>query len=72
MVEAAPNPPASDSPINSLLHTPHSDAFAFSDQEKHVLRLYDQLAELELEHALYEAQNEGLHHISYLRSESGH
>jgi hypothetical protein len=57
MLDAAPKP-ESNPPVQNLLLTPHCDAFAFSDQEKHILRLYDQLAELELEQSLYKAQNE--------------
>jgi len=50
----APSKPDTKVDISSLLQTPHCDAFAFSNQEKHILTLYDQLTELELEQALYE------------------
>ncbi|PVI07329.1 hypothetical protein DM02DRAFT_608876 [Periconia macrospinosa] len=43
------------SDLSSLLHTPHSDAFAFSDLEERVLQLYDQLRELELQRSLIKA-----------------
>jgi hypothetical protein len=43
-----------------LLQTDHSDAFAFSESEKLVLQLYDQLKELELEQSLLQAQQSGL------------
>jgi hypothetical protein len=44
---------------SDFLNTPHSDAFAFSDLEKRVLDLYDQLRDLELQKSLLEAQESG-------------
>ncbi|KAF2191433.1 hypothetical protein K469DRAFT_720443 [Zopfia rhizophila CBS 207.26] len=43
---------------SDLLQTKHSDAFAFSDQEKLILKLYDDLQELELQQSLLEAHKE--------------
>ncbi|KAF2464703.1 uncharacterized protein BDR25DRAFT_271316 [Lindgomyces ingoldianus] len=57
MVDAAPKPRNPDD-YSDLLHTSHSDAFAFSEREQLVLELYDQLRELELEQSLLKAQNE--------------
>jgi len=47
---------------SSLLQTPHSDAFAFSETEQRVLQLYDQLQELGLQEGLIEAQVKGTPH----------
>ena len=47
-----------------LLHTNHTDAFAFSDTEKLALQLYDQLKELELQQSLLQAQQSGTFGIS--------
>ncbi|KAF2263709.1 hypothetical protein CC78DRAFT_581088 [Lojkania enalia] len=49
--------PQDPNDYSDLLQTAHSDAFAFSDQEVLVLKLYDQLRELELQQSLIEAQN---------------
>ena len=58
--------PESKVDLSSLLQTPHCDAFAFSDHEKRILSLYDQLAELELEQALYqESQSTPSFHSMY-------
>lgn len=49
-----------------LLKTSHSDAFAFSDVERRVLELYDQLRELELQQSLLHAQQTcGSHCLTY-------
>ena len=53
---------------SDLLQTSHSDAFAFSPQEKHVLELYGQLRELELQQSLLQAQDERTMHVHVLRS----
>ena len=43
-----------------LLQTTYSDAFAFSDDERLALQLYDQLKELELQQSLLQAQQSGM------------
>lgn len=58
MSDAAPAP-QNPNDYSDLLQTNHSDAFAFSDTETLVLRLYDQLRELELQRSLLEAQEAG-------------
>jgi hypothetical protein len=45
--------------FSDLLQSNHSDAFAFTESEKLVLKLYDQLRELELQHSLLQAQQAG-------------
>jgi hypothetical protein len=42
-----------------LLQTNHSDAFAFSENEKLALQLFGQLREIELEQSLLQAQQPG-------------
>lgn len=58
MVDAATFSPAGD--ISGLLQTNHSDAFAFTDTEKAILELYNQLQELEIQRSLLEAQISGM------------
>jgi hypothetical protein len=53
-----PDPNSND--LSDLLHTNHSDAFAFSESEKLALQLYHQLRELELEQSLLRAQTSGI------------
>lgn len=60
MMDSAPGPQNAHD-YSDLLQTNHSDAFAFSDQEELVLKLYDQLRELELQQSLLQAQNEGMY-----------
>ncbi|KAJ8111277.1 hypothetical protein OPT61_g6087 [Boeremia exigua] len=45
--------------IDDLLQTNYSDAFAFTEDEKLSLELYDQLRELELQQSLLQAQDSG-------------
>lgn len=55
----APGAPQNPHDFSELLQTPHSDAFAFSEEELLALELCDQLRELELQRSLLQAQNEG-------------
>jgi hypothetical protein len=43
-----------------LLQTPHSNAFAFSENEQLAIDLYDKLIEMELEQSLLVAQQSGM------------
>ncbi|KAF2205977.1 hypothetical protein GQ43DRAFT_384722 [Delitschia confertaspora ATCC 74209] len=52
----APSKMESNSDVSPLIQTPHSDAFAFSDQEKRILALYDQIQDLELQQSFFQTQ----------------
>jgi hypothetical protein len=52
--------PAQRSEFADLIQANKNDAFAFTEQEKLILELYDQELELQLESSLFEAQVQGM------------
>lgn len=52
--------PAQRSEFADLIQANKNDAFAFTEQERLILELYDQEQELQLESSLFEAQAQGI------------
>lgn len=65
MADAAPTSQKAND-YSDLLQTNYSDAFAFSEKEEQILKLYDQLRELELESGLLQAHKQGTFQVHVL------
>ena len=57
---AATDVPTQWSEFADLIQANKNDAFAFTEQERLILELYDQEQELQLESSLFEAQAQGM------------
>ena len=57
--------PAQRSEFADLIQANKNDAFAFTEQERLILELYDQEQELQLEGSLFEAQAQGILEIRW-------